>query len=447
MENIDRFLEKNESIHLLKEFVSKKGISATGEGIDDSMRFVSQLLKSIGANVEIISTEGHPIIVGEIKGESDFCALMYGHYDVQDTGDYSRWKSDPFRVHIENGRMYGRGVGDNKGQLLAQLLGVKKYLDLNGKLPFTIKFVFEGEEELGSVHLEPFVSKYKNGLIASDIIITVDGSSHESGCPVLRLGTRGLLFVELKVKTAQTDNHSGNAGNVIENPMWKMISILNQLKDSDGTVNIPHYYDGVRDPDDTEIHYLKKIPFDKKKIAERFGVSSIKYDDPLEFYKQLMFRPTFNICGVRCGYQGTGAKTVLPGEASVYIDMRLVGEQDPSTIFMNLCKLLENYDGVSVERSWSASPSYSSVHSPFVAPILRALKSGFGKEPILEPVMPGTLPNYIWTKVAHKPTFVIPLANADQNNHAPNENLRIDQFFSGIKSIVYLIDEIGALNK
>ncbi|KZL90246.1 M20/M25/M40 family metallo-hydrolase [Clostridium magnum] len=444
---IDDFISEN--FHFfrksLEELIASKGISSTGEGIKDTIDYVQSLFSSLlNAETKILKTNGNPAIYASIPGESPFTVLFYGHYDVMSPEPVDKWNSDPFKLTEKDGKFYARGIGDNKGQLIAQILGVYSYLKLNEKLPFNVKFLIEGEEEQGSVHLPDVVKKYGDTLLQADLVVVVDGSMHESGRPVLRLGNRGLVSFEIKVKTADFDSHSGNAGNVVENPIMVLNKIINKLYSSDkNCVNIPYFYDGVLKP--TELHkkWIEAIPYNQSSVEKRFGVSNINLNKE-EYYDLLMFKPTFNISGIYSGYSGEGIKNIIPNEAIAKFDIRLVGKQDSALIMSNIKKVVEEFSPFATIKEFSSyPPSMTNSDLPYIETAIKALEAASDEKIIVEPVMAGTVPNYVWTDILKKPTLTIPYANADQNNHAPNENMDKLKFIRGIKSSYYLIKEFG----
>lgn len=444
--NIQEFVDSNRTRNIdeLIALVKQKSISSSGEGMQETVEKVSALLESIQAKTQVIQTAGHPIVFGEIKGQQDFTVLLYGHYDVMAPDPVAAWVSPPFEPNVRDGRLYGRGVGDNKGQLMAQLLGIKAYLEIHKQLPFHVKFVFEGEEEQGSANLGSFVEQHKDDLLKSDLAISIDGSCHESGAPVLRLGVRGMLYVELEAVSASQDNHSGNTGNIIKNPAWKLVELLSQMQGNDGKVAIKDFYKGVQAPNEQEKAILHQIPYDSETLAAKIGLPNLTLSQE-EYFTKLMYEPTLNISGINSGYVDAGAKTVIPSKALLKLDMRLVGKQNPDEIYQNIEKMIEPIEGVSVIKMVSTPPSSTNIDSIFVKPVLAALEQGFGTNPILEPVMPGTLPNYVWTDILNVPVLIVPYANFDQANHAPNENLKLVNFESGIKSTYHIISEISKI--
>lgn len=447
MRIIDDFISEN--FHFfrksLEELIASKGISSTGEGIKDTIDYVQSLFSNLlNTETKILDTNGNPAIYASIPGESSFTVLFYGHYDVMSPEPVDKWNSDPFKLIEKDGKFYARGIGDNKGQLIAQILGVYSYLKLHEKLPFNVKFLIEGEEEQGSVHLPDVVKEYGNTLLDTDLVIVVDGSMHESGRPVLRLGNRGLVCFEIKVKTAEFDSHSGNGGNIVRNPIIMMNKIINKLYSFDkDCVIIPHFYDDVAKATELQKKWIEEIPYQQSIVEKRFGVSNINLNKE-EYYDLLMFNPTFNISGISSGYSGEGSKNIIPNEATAKFDIRLVGKQDPVQIMSNIKKVVEEFSPFATIKEFSSyPPSMTNSDSPYIETAIKALEAASDEKIIVEPVMAGTVPNYVWTDILKKPTLTIPYANADQNNHAPNENIDKLKFIRGIKSSYYLIKQFG----
>lgn len=447
MVTIDEFVSNNFDFfrRSLEELIAEKGISSTGEGIQGDIEYVQSLFSNLlNTETKILKTDGNPAIYASIPGESSFTVLFYGHYDVMSPEPAYKWNSDPFKLTERDGKFYARGIGDNKGQLIAQIFGVYSYLKLHKKLPFNVKFLIEGEEEQGSVHLPDVVRKYSDSLLGTDLVVVVDGSIHESGRPVLRLGNRGLVCFEIKVKTSNFDNHSGNAGNIIKNPIIILDKIINKMYSFDEErVIIPNFYEGVLKPTELQKKWIDKIPYDRSSVEKRFGVSNINFDKQ-EYYDLLMFNPTFNISGIYSGYSGEGSKNVIPNEATAKFDMRLVGNQDPIKIMSGIKKIVQEFSEFATIKEFSSySPSMTNSNSPYIEKAIKALEAASNEKIIVEPVMAGTVPNYVWTDILKKPTLTIPYANADQNNHAPNENMDKLKFIRGIKASYYLIKEFG----
>lgn len=426
---------------LLAELVSFAGVSATGEQIMPTVNFLRQVLTDwLKASVEVYPTAGSPLIVATLSPGKQNTYLFYGHYDVQPIGKRADWKSDPFQLVKKEGRYYGRGVGDNKGQLVAQLAGFYIYQKLYGELPFTVKLVIEGEEESGSPHLNPEVAQLKSRALRSiQAAFVIDGSVNQSGVHVLRLGNRGVVSCRLTVKTFTGNLHSGNFGGVSENAALKLMAIINQLVDlKTGRPKLPALKVKNSQMTPKERAWLAALP---DPVAVPATLCCGKFD----YYQRLMFQPTVTVNGLTSGYQGPGAKTIIPGQASALIDCRLVAGQDSQAVKNDFENLLapEIANGkVRIEWLVLQDPSKVVADHPLIPVIQKAIKIATG-DCLIEPVMPGSVPNYVWAKTLGVPTFTIPLANYDQHNHAANENLRENAFLNGIKLVTLLCQQLG----
>ena len=430
-------------VHVLQELVGCRSVSTDDAGQHAAMeKIVNILEKNIGAKVTLISTAGKPAIFATVSGDRPEALLFYGHYDVMTPGDLTQWKSDPFTLVKRDQRFYGRGTGDNKGQLVATLTGISNFLNHHPELPYTIQFLIEGEEEQGSVNLPELVRSQKDGLLRHvQKVFVTDGSMNASGAHVLRLGNRGLFGLRLTATTATHANHSGNAGNVIANPVNVLHEVLDQLYDfSNQHVLIPGFYDGVNAPTPQELSWIEALPFNPEQIATVFG-SLLTTTDKRSYYQKLMYEPTFNINGMAAGNTGTDVKTIVPDSAFISIDMRLVGNQSIPVIETGIEKVLTPY----LKTGSLAYAITGRVPPTVVHPSdtdLNAFKDASRQSHVslvIEPMMPGTDPNYVWQDILQVPVFTVPLANFDQNNHAANENITEQAFSSSIRFIESLI--------
>lgn len=428
----------------LFKLLRQKSISAANIGMEECANLLKEMMESYGISSRLIETKGYPVVYGEILSPNNkFTLLIYGHYDVQSPDPLEEWNTPPFEPTIKGNKIYCRGVGDNKGQLMAQLLAVKTYKELYGELPINIKFVFEGEEEQGSVNLESFVSANKD-LLKADLVYASDGSSHQSDSPFVLLGVRGMLYLELHAKGADFDNHSGNKGNIVPNPVWKLINLLSTMRDREGNVLIKGFYDNIRKPTDYENQLLETIPFDAEEVGRLIGYSDLEMDG-WTYHHKLTMEPTFNICGIKSGYTEKGAKTVIPSKAEVKIDIRLVVDQDPDDIFNKVCEHVQQYaPDIEVKHLFSVKPSRTSVELEVVQEVITAIRESFQTEPIIQPSLGGSIPNYVWTDILKVPALLVPYANFDQGNHAPNENMDIDYFLRAIKCTFDIIHRLGS---
>lgn len=432
------FIRKNydDFEQLLTQLVAFRSVSNNDDDMSGCIEFLQELLeRMLQAKVSVIKTSGEATIVAQITGQSDRTFLFYGHYDTMPSGRVDLWQTDPFNLTFRDGRYFGRGVGDNKGQLLAQILGIYTYKKIHGNLPFSIILLIEGEEEKGSVNLSKTIEQLRSTLLKKvELAIVVDGSINQGGDHVLRLGNRGVLGFEINVVTGKTDNHSGNVGNIMDSAASKMISILSKLYNfTKHKVRVPNFYNGVPQHDEINLNSLSKLPYDQNKVMTQMGLKKIP--TKIEFYERLMYQPTFNIAGISSGYTEKGLKTVIPHLATVKIDCRLVGNQSIKVIKQGIEKKLAtelNNGEVSVEYLVETPPSTTKMAASTVNLIASAIKVATGSV-LVEPVMAGTVPNYVWTDILKVPVVTIPYANYDQHNHAPNENLAKKDFIDGIK--------------
>jgi len=439
--HVDQFIDE------LKPLLSQPSISAQGIGIRETALLLRRMMEKIGIKTELIETAGSPVIIGEMTsphGAETPTVLVYGHYDVQPPEPLDAWVSPPFQPTIRNGRIYARGAGDNKGQLFAQLMAVRTHLHVNGRVPINVKFVIEGEEESSSPNLERFVSEHKE-LLKSDFVYTSDGPVHESGRPIVVLGVRGILYVELTATGANRDLHSGNWGGPIPNPAWLILDLLQTMKDpSTGRILIDGFYDKIRSPTEDERNALRRIPLDRRKVAKDIGLREDQLPSAEEFYERLMFHPTLNICGFASGYMGKGSKTIVPSSATVKMDMRLVADQNPDDIFRKfLMHVKQQSQEIEVKHLGQMRPSRTPLDSKFAKPIIESVKQATEEDPLVFPSLGGSLPDYVFTGILGVPSIMVPYANIDENNHAPNENLAVKNFVRGVKCFATVLDRLS----
>jgi len=389
----------------------------------------------------------HPFVYGQRLVDPDKpTVLFYGHYDVQPVEPLDAWASDPFKPIVRDARIYARGAGDNKGQLYAQLMGINATLRVRGELPLNVKCIFEGEEESGSPNLESFVRKNR-GLLNADLAYTSDGPVHESGRPMVVFGVRGLLYVELTARGAERDLHSGNWGGPSPNPAWELVRLLGTMKGPEGRITIAGFYDSVRMPTKQEKAAFGRIPLNKTSVARSLGLRLSQIPDPEVFYRKLMAEPTLNIAGIYGGYTGKGSKTVIPSSASVKMDMRLVPDQHPDDIFRKFQAHVKLHaPGIEVKRMSSTPTSRTPLTSQFAKPIREAVKDATGMEPVVYPSLGATLPDYVFTTVLGIPSIIVPYANIDESNHAPNENIKIENFVRGMKCCAAVMENLSRVS-
>ncbi|MER9618766.1 M20/M25/M40 family metallo-hydrolase [Mesorhizobium sp. M0207] len=434
------------SLERLKEYLRHPSISAENIGIAEVGALLVEMLTNIGLETSLQPTAGHPIVVARWeKAPSKPTILLYGHYDVQPADPIDKWLSPPFEPIIRHGRIYARGVGDNKGQHFAQILAIESHLKVHGALPCNVILLLEGEEEIGSPHIADFV-RANTETLKADLAVTADGPRHASGAPMIKFGSRGVLSFELRCRHANGDLHSGNFGGVVPNPIWTLVHLLGTMKNADGEITIDGFHDGIEPPSPEELAAIERLPLDVEAYKQSLGL--VRLDAPAErpFYERLCFRPTLTINGFHGGYGGPGSKTVLPSEAFVKCDTRLVQAQDPGDILRKVAAHVKQYaPDVELIAMENMSASKTPIASPFAAPLRRAFVAAQGEEPLLIPAGFGSLPSYVFSEILGIPAFETPYANHDEANHAPNENLTLDCFYSGIRTGSALLHELGSL--
>ncbi|MCP4236145.1 MAG: M20 family dipeptidase [Aestuariibacter sp.] len=368
--------------------------------------------------------------------------ILYGHYDVQPIDPLELWVSPPFEPTVRKGRLYARGVGDNKGQHAANLFALESLIAVNGKLPCNVIFLFEGEEETGSPHIATFIEEFKDELQA-DLVIVSDGPVNGTGQQTIEYGVRGVIYFELRAKGPNRDLHSGNWGNVAPNPLWKLVNLLGTMKNAQGEITIDGFYDNIEPPTELEHNALAKLPSILDEMLAELEIDEMEFPDK-SYYDCLALMPSFSINGIHGGYGGPGSKTVLPSEAVAKCDIRIIHDQSTKEILDKVeAHVKKHAPDVEFVRGGGMEPSKTPLDSPYATVIRQAISAAQGEEPLDTPPMGGSLPIYGFTKILELPTFVIPYANADEDNHSPNENLELWRIPNGIKTGASLLLHIG----
>lgn len=436
---------RQEYIDRLIDYVRRPSISAHGTGIAEVAAFLGEVMQQLGLDPQILPTAGWPMVFGQrADAPATPTVILYGHYDVQPPDPLEAWISPPFEPTIRDGRLYARGVGDNKGQHFAQLLAIEALLAVRGSLPCNVKVLLEGEEEIGSPRMPDFVRAERERL-AADLVITADGPVDESGRSRILFGVRGVVSFELRARGANRDLHSGNFGGVAPNPIWTLVHLLATMKNAQGEITIDGFYDNIRPLTTLEQQALADLPVDLAAVQQSLGLTRL--DAPAErgYSERLAAWPTFTINGFHGGYGDQGSKTVLPHTAFVKCDMRLVESQTVDEIFAKVqAHVARHAPEVEVVFQGGMDPSRTPLESPFAAPLFHAVNAAQGAPPLLVPAMGGSLPDYVFTKILGIPAFGVPYANADEANHAPNENLELDRFIMGIKTGVAMLAHLAA---
>jgi len=428
-------------------------ISSNPENKGD-MRVMAELLKDemgkIGMeHVSIFETEGHPVVYSEwLSAPEKPTLLIYGHYDVQPVDPLNLWDSPPFEPVIKNGKIYARGSADDKGQIYIHLKAIEAWLATAGTLPVNIKLLFEGEEEVGSTHLEAFIQKHED-MLEADYVVISDTPMFREGHPGITYGLRGLAYLQLNLRGTSTDLHSGSFGGLVKNPINALVEILAQMKDDDGRILIPGFYDDVLPITENEHEKLSNLPFSAKEFAESISAPALFGEAGYDNLERLWARPTFDINGIWGGFQGEGAKTVIPAEAHAKVSMRLVADQDPDDIAKKFIAYVETLIPESMEANMEAMHGgygyLTDLDNPGLQAGVRALQKAFGKEvDFLREG--GSIPIVkVFADIIKAPVLLMGFGLPDQNAHAPNENFSLFNFHKGIESMVYFFEEVGQL--
>lgn len=431
----------NKELELLKKFVAQPSVCAISEGLSDMAHLIGEVLENLGFKVKFYDTQtGAPIIYAVMNGRSDKTLMFYNHYDVQPPEPLEEWESDPFKPVIKNGKIYGRGVSDNKGNIVARIAAVRAYLETYGELPLTIKFLIEGDEECSSRGFKEFVDRHREMLRAHGCIWE-SGYLNKEGRLQIYAGMKGILYVELISKGAKRDLHS-SMGTIIPNPAWRLVWALSTIKNSNEEVMIDGFYDKVKYPSKEDLEALEKIPFDEEFIKELTGVKEFtKKVSGLELKIEHFFKPTVTIDGLVSGYIGKGSKTVLPSKAIAKMDFRLVPDQDPYEIYDRLVEHLKKggFTDIEVKLLGAEYPGKSPINTEITNVTVKSAELVYGKPPVLFPITAGSGPFYNIANRLNIPTISAGVGYYDSRAHAPNENIRLEDFKKGIEHIATII--------
>lgn len=437
----------------LIEILKVPCISSDPEHKADMVTMAEQLkaeMEKIGLNnAQIIPTAGHPSVYSEWLGAPGKPTLLiYGHYDVQPVDPVELWDSPPFEPVIKDGKIFARGSADDKGQIYIHLKAIEAVLETQKELPVNVKLIFEGEEEVGSAHLTDLIVEHEE-LLSCDYVIISDTPMFREGYPGITYGLRGLAYLQIDVRGTDTDLHSGSFGGLVKNPIHALVDILGQMKDEEGKILIPGFYDDVLPITDNEHNKLSKLPFDPKAFADAIGAPGLYGESGYEDLERLWARPTFDVNGIWGGFQGEGAKTVIPAEAHAKVSMRLVANQDPDDIADKFAayarSLAPDCVDIEVNNMHGGFGYVTDLDNPGLLAGVRALEKAFGKEvDFLREG--GSIPIVkVFADILKAPVLLMGYGLPDQNAHAPNENFSLYNFHKGIESIVYFFEEMGEL--
>lgn len=429
----------------LIELLKIKSISTDSAYAGEVRRCATWLadhMKSIGIQrVEVMDTDGHPIVYGEhLVDPSKPTVLVYGHYDVQPPDPLDLWESDPFEpVLKEDGRLVARGSCDDKGQVFMHVKALEAYLKAEETLPLNLKFLIEGEEESGSVNLAPFIEKNKE-LLQADIVLISDTSMFAKGVPSITYGLRGLAYVEVKLTGPDLDLHSGAYGGGIHNPLNALSKMIAGLHDENHRVTIPGFYDNVIDLTQEEHDTFAALPFDAKDWAASVGVAETKTEAGYTAYEGISARPTLDVNGIWGGYQGEGAKTVLPSYAGAKISMRLVPNQQPEEITDKIRAYFEQNVPATMKLEFKdlhgGKGAIVDTRHPAMQAAARALHDTYGKQPFFTR-SGGSIPVVAeFKEILDIDTVLMGFGLDEDTIHSPNESFGMDRFREGIMSAI-----------
>jgi acetylornithine deacetylase/succinyl-diaminopimelate desuccinylase-like protein len=445
--NRDRYIEE------MKRYLAIPSISALPEHKGDvrtCAEWTADEMRRIGLqNVRLEETPGHPVVYGEWLGAPNApTILFYGHYDVQPVDPVSLWTSPPFEATIRDGEIYARGSADDKGQVFMHFKAVEAHLKQHGSLPVNMKFVIEGEEEVGSAHLDDFIRAHKE-LLKADVVVISDSPMFDRGIPSICYGLRGLTYFQIDLRGSKSDLHSGSFGGAVANPAMVLAQVLAQMKDRSGRVKIDGFYDDVLPLTEAERDEFKKLPFNEKKYRQELGAPKLFGEAGYSTLERVWGRPTFEVNGLLSGFTGDGAKTVLPAVAMAKVSMRLVPNQDPRIIGdlfeAYLKKVTPKTVDLSITRMHGGKPWMTSFDNQFVQAAGRAIEQGFGQRPVFNREG-GSIPVVsTFQEELGLPCVLFGIGLPDENAHAPDEKLDLGNFHNGVIASAYLYQEIGAL--
>ncbi|WMM33779.1 dipeptidase [Shouchella clausii] len=440
-------LRQDRAAHLeeLSAFLKIPSISSISEHKED-IRAAAEWLKQAFLQakmekVEIIETKKHPIVYAEWldAGPEAKTILIYGHYDVQPVDPLHLWETEPFEPTVRDGKLYARGASDDKGQVFMHLKAVQTMLEVEGTLPFNVKFLIEGEEEIGSPNLDEFVANEKERL-AADVLLISDTTMLEAGKPAICSGLRGIAALEIRVKGAKGDLHSGLYGGAVQNALHALVQLLASMRDENGKITIDGFYEGIEIPSAEEMESIKALGSGEEALKEELGVNELFGEKGYTARERTWIRPTLELNGVYGGFQGEGVKTVIPAEATAKITCRLVPGQDPIDILEKIEAHIQAHTppGVTVttERHDTGKPFVAPVTDPVFAACARAYEEVYQTE-VAYTRMGGSIPVVeTFDSQLHIPIVLMGFGLPSENFHAPNEHFHLENFDKGMETIV-----------
>jgi acetylornithine deacetylase/succinyl-diaminopimelate desuccinylase-like protein len=446
---VDRWIDDHleASLAELIRLAAIPSVAAQKLNMPECAELVAKLLRTRGFETELMPTGGPPVVVAVRAGRENRTLLIYNHYDVQPAEPLELWTSPPFEPVIRDGKLFGRGVSDDKGHITSRLLAIDALIAVTGDLPCRVKFVIEGEEEVSSVHLPEFVHAQRDRLKADACLWEFGGVDHRE-VPLQYAGLRGICYVELSVETAKMDAHSGVGGSIFPNAAWRLTWALASLKGPDERIRIPGHYDAVKPPSARDRELMAALPEVAAEYKQRFGLQGFLrgLDGGVELRLAEVFEPTCTICGLTSGYQGPGSKTVMPARASAKVDFRLVPDQTPEQVARNLRAHLdaEGFGDVQVTFLGGEPPGRTDPDHPFIRLVAETAREVYGQPMQIIPMVGGSGPNHCFLHELQVPVATGGLGYPDTRAHAPDENFRIDLYARHAKHVARLLAAFAA---
>ena len=453
-EELDRYItvHQQESLQDLKRLCAIRSVSAKGENQTECADLVVALMREAGLEADTMEVAGGPPVAFGVYRASKPdvpTVLFYNHYDVQPAEPLDLWESDPFDLTFRNGNAYARGAADDKGHIVSRLLALRALREAyDGRLPFHVKFLAEGEEEVGSPHIGPFIEKHRD-LLSADVCIWEEGGVNEQGAPFLYCGMRGIAYFELSVRTIAYDAHSGVGGSILPNAAWRLVWALSSLKDSSDRIRLPGHYDRARLATIRDLQLLNALPDDEAYFREQFqlgpgGFLGGSQTTGLEWRRRSVFEPTLTICGLDSGWQGPGAKTVLPALALAKVDFRLVPDQDPEEVRVSLRKHLDasGFSDVDVRYLGGQKPARVDPDHPLVRLASVTAEEVYGIPALVTPMLGGSGPMWWFSGYLGMPVTSPGIEYPGVRVHSPNEHIRLRDFTLGTQHLARLLARI-----
>jgi acetylornithine deacetylase/succinyl-diaminopimelate desuccinylase-like protein len=448
MDAVDRYIDEHLSDFIadLRELCALPSVSALGQSIEEAAEVTRALLEKYGFDAKLMANEGPSMVYGEIRGAGPKTVICYNHYDVQPAEPLELWESPPFDLTERDGKLFARGVVDDKGHIICRLAAIAALRAVYGEVPCSVKMLVEGDEEVSSAGMESFVERHDD-LLAADGCLWESGGIDNDGYPEMSLGVRGDLYVELRARTLSHDAHSGTGGSIFPNAAWRLTWALASLKGPDERIRVPGWYDEVRGASERDMELLASLlPIDEE-FRETYGVREfLKGVSGVELMRQQLFDPTCTIAGLGAGYQGPGSKTVLPAEAMGKVDFRLVPDQDPDDLERKLRAYLveQGFDDIEVIRHGGSRPARVDPNDPFVRLVADAAEEVYGVPARISPTSGGSGPMDPFVRFLKVPIAEAGVSYPGSLVHAPNENLRIGDLANGIKHTARVLARMGA---